>query len=250
MTDLTAYGIYVSAGAIVALDLEGLSKAIDEERVSLKITNHVSRNKKRYQVLRVYTGSEDVSTAGTPVTRKFYIGLPKGVRTEYFDDEHPKLIWKASIGNNEEEGPLQAFEDSYSAFVEKHIKPKISEFYVMDDENRTKYQDFKFTSARVSKTEEGGRGVPMGFPKGFTATQRTRLQEAKGCHILMGISYFYNITDDEKATVVFGSNLEIGRFPFQVTYKAGSKRPRNPTSGASASTDDSAPAKAAATASE
>lgn len=249
MTDLTAYGIYTSAGAIVCLDLEGLNRAIDEDRIKIRVANQVSRNKKSFQTLRVFTGSEDLNDAGVPAARRFYIGLPKGVRTEYFDAEHPKLIWKAAAGNTDEENPLLAFEEQYSAFIEKHIKPRVAEFYQKDDEQRVKFQNFTFTHARLSKTEEGGRGIPMGFPKAFTTTHRTRLQEAKGCHILMGISYFYNIVDEEKATVVFGSNVEVGRFPFQVTIKAGGKRPRGAGSNHSESADGGAVAKAPATSS-
>jgi hypothetical protein len=246
--DLTVYGIYVSAGAIVCTDLDGLMKALDEDRVKMTMTNNVSRSKKSYQVLRLFTGTEEKTSTGALKSRKFYIAMPKGIRTAHFEDEHPKLIWKVGEGVEEEESVLNGFEALYARFLDNYVRPKIAGFYQRDDENREVYKDFKFVAAKISKAEEGGRGVPMNLPKDFSAAQRARLQEATGCHILMAIQYFYNIVDHEKATVVFGTNIEIGRFPFQVTVKAGGKRPRGSTASGSASTSDDAPeAKIAAT---
>lgn len=204
------YGVHVSTSAIVATNLALLCKGIEDGALVLDLEDSTTRaSRKIYKIALFIKGHEKAD-------RRFYVGLPKGARLEIMEDEKPKFLWKVKKDCPEEETGFTEFEALWITFLKHHVEPKLA----------THFTDFKGTmkTASLSKTDEAGRFVMIAQPSKLKSEQATRLIEAKGCHIIASPVYFYALHDTEKDMVVYGPSWEAGRFPFQVSVKASSKR--------------------------
>lgn len=205
------YGIHVSTSAIVATNLALLCKAVEDKAVSIHIDENTTRASRKIYKISMRIPEDDKGD------RRFYVGLPKGSRLEIMEDEKPKFLWKVKKDCADEESSYTEFEALWTTFLKHHFEPSLASTY---------FPDFKGTIkiAALSKTDDVGRFVMISQPSKLKTEQATRLIEAKGCHIIVAPVYFYALHDTEKDMIVYGPSWEAGRFPFQVSVKASSKR--------------------------
>jgi hypothetical protein len=227
------YGIHLSTSAIVATNLALLMKAVDDGSIFVELEEHVTRASRKIYKIKVGVVGEPDTTE-----RRFYIGLPKGSRLEIYEDEKPKFLWKVSKGNMEEEIAYTEFEALWTTFMTIHVEALLKRHYENLEAEAATYK-----VAALSKSDEVGRFVMIAHPSKLKTEQATSLNEPKGCHVILAPAYFYALYDQVKNTMVYGPSWEAGRFPFQVSVKASTKRGRDTSSSESSSSKKAASVK-------
>jgi hypothetical protein len=93
----------------------------------------------------------------------------------------------------------------------------------LDKANTDTQANHQYAKGNIIKP---GRIIIMKEPKDFKTEEFTRLQEARGSHLIACIAYVYENFVDEKNVTFYGPTFEIGRYPLTVDVKEDKRKKR------------------------
>jgi|GEM_PF-6899403 len=202
-------GVTQSKSTFVVHDLTAFTAAVKSGTATLKVEPHETRSKKMIYYLNASIGE---------VSHRLYIALPKGSNLEIVPGEKPQLALKIDVVDGKPvDAAFEAFESTYRAFMKEAVEPILKPISNTSSELRL---------ANFSKSEGStSKFTLLQLPRGVKSEQILRLQEAKGSHVLISISYMYVMDDSEKGVAYYGSVFEAGRYPFSLnTDKPAAKK--------------------------
>jgi hypothetical protein len=191
-------GVTHSKSTFVVHDLPAFTAAVKSGAAILAVEPHETRSKKMVYYVKATINEQ---------SHRLYIALPKGSNLEIVPGEKVQLALKIDVVNGKPvDSTFESFETTYRAFMKETIEPLLKPIANTSSELRL---------ANFSKAEGStSKFTLLQLPRGIKPDQITRLQEAKGSHILISISYMYIMDDAEKGVAYYGSIFEAGRYPF------------------------------------
>lgn len=191
-------GVTHSKSTFVVHDLPAFTAAVKSGAATLTVEPHETRSKKMVYYVKATIKDE---------SHRLYIALPKGSNLEVIPSEKPQLALKIDVVDGKPvDAAFESFEATYRAFMKEVVEPLLKP--VASSSSELRLANFSKTEGSTSKF------TMLQLPRGIKADQITRLQEAKGSHILISISYMYVMDDAEKGIAYYGSIFEAGRYPF------------------------------------
>jgi hypothetical protein len=206
-------GVTSSKSSFVVTDIPKFIAAIDAGTVELKVEAHRTRASREIFYLNATIGG---------VSNKLYFSLPINQSFDRLDDETPKLILKIPVDKDgiAVSSDMAKFEEEYRLLMSSKVEPLLKASAKIDETKTMHLANFGKSESATTKF------VLCQLPRTIKSDQITRLQEARGSHVLLSVAYIYTLVDAEKGKVVYGSIFEVGRFPF--TERSAELPPRAP----------------------